>query len=265
VGGSALGVNAASIVLMPIPVDLTMSVDSDRKNIGDTIQLTISAKLKNTSDPAPNTKITFTSVDVTNRQNAVVTNSGALKINGIDYDLYTGVTNSAGELVLSITDPNGIGVKTTLQAVAESNDRQQIGVIFNIVTSPDTPLANMWGYMTETLTYSGVTFTRPYLAAERTGVDVASVNNESWATFTQNQAVLLCTTLPTRAQLVGLYNLYPNSTIQTLQGWPLNTVYRTSELSSPSNGHFYVYMNNGTVSYNPGGGDTNGYNVSCIH
>ncbi|WP_230832006.1 inverse autotransporter beta domain-containing protein [Yersinia frederiksenii] len=264
VGGNVLGVNAVSVALIPIPVDLTMSVDTDRKNIGDTIQLTVSAKLKNTSDPAPNTKITFVSTGVTNRQNTVVTNSGTLKIDGIDYNLYTGVTDSAGELVLSITDPNGIGVKTTLQAVAESNDRQQIGVIFNIITSPDTPQANMWGYMTETLIYSGVTFTRPYLAAERTGISVSSMNNESWAVFTQSQASALCSALPTRAQLVGLYNLYPNSTIQVLQGWPLNTVYRTSELSSPSNGHFYVYMNNGTVSYNPGVGDTNGYNVSCI-
>jgi adhesin/invasin len=264
IGSNAFAVNAASVTLVPIPIDLTMSIDNARKNIGDTIQLTVVAKLKGTSDPAPGTKITFATAVVVNRQNVDIANSGVLQINGINYNSYTGETDATGYLVVSITDPNGTGVKTTLEAVAESNDRQQIDVTFNVVTSPDSPLANMWGYMSDTLTNGGVTFRRPYLAAERTGTAVDNASNESWAVFTQAQAVALCATLPTRAQLTGLYNLYPNGTLNTLHGWPFNNVYRTSELSSPSDGHFYVYMDTGTVSYNPTGGDLNGYNVSCV-
>ncbi|OVZ81701.1 hypothetical protein CBW54_17590 [Yersinia kristensenii] len=267
VGGSALGVAPATVNLIPPSVDLTVSVDNARKNIGQVINLTVTAKYKNTNVIAPDVKITFEQVAVVNRQNGTVSNSGVVQIDGANYNSFTGVTGANGQLTVSVTDPNGIGVQTTLRAKAESGDTGNTNVIFNVITSPDSAQANMWGYMAETLTASGVTFKRPYLAVEKPGTIGSNVeNNETWAMFNQSQAVAMCT-LPTNAKLQSLYSAYPSNKIKTVAGWPTGIVYRSSTSAGSLGGwqHYYVYMNTGATAYNSvGDGDANGhYNVSC--
>ncbi|PSH11289.1 invasin domain 3-containing protein, partial [Yersinia pseudotuberculosis] len=264
VDGNNLGTTPATINVIPAPVDLTVLTDNARKNIGQAISLTVIAKYKSTDVVAPNVKMTFEQVAVVNRQNSPVSSSGVVQIDDANYDAFTGMTDANGQLTVSVTDPNGIGVQTTLRAKAESGDMENTNVTFNVITSPDSAQASMWGNMAETLTASGVTFKRPYLAAEKPGTIGTNVeNNETWAMFNQSQAVAMCT-VPSSSQLVSLYNLYPLNQIQTVAGWPTMQVYRSST-SAVIGQHFYVYMNTGNYAYNSiGNGDVDGnYNVSC--
>ncbi|UFA60253.1 Inverse autotransporter invasin [Yersinia pseudotuberculosis] len=264
VDGNNLGTTPATINVIPAPVDLTVLTDNARKNIGQAISLTVIAKYKSTDVVAPNVKMTFEQVAVVNRQNSPVSSSGVVQIADANYDAFTGMTDANGQLTVSVTDPNGIGVQTTLRAKAESGDMENTNVTFNVITSPDSAQASMWGNMAETLTASGVTFKRPYLAAEKPGTIGTNVeNNETWAMFNQSQAVAMCT-VPSSSQLVSLYNLYPLNQIQTVAGWPTMQVYRSST-SAVIGQHFYVYMNTGNYAYNSiGNGDVDGnYNVSC--
>ncbi|PVZ81748.1 hypothetical protein C9426_31650, partial [Serratia sp. S1B] len=273
VNSTALSGISSSVTLTPVPVDITMSPDSSRKNIGDTIQLTVLAKAKGTSNPAPNVKITFAKVAVVNRQNSTVSNSGVLQINGAAYNTFTGMTDANGQLVVSVTDPNGIGVQTTLQAKAESNDTQQTALIFNVITSPDTPKANMWGYMQDLVTVNGVTFKRPFLYAEIGKNDPSITSNliedEVWARFTFAAAMATCT-LPTQGQLKSLANAYPPvgtlTGITASLGWPSAEVYRTLTpyYDISVNQHYYVQMLDGSSTINRNGGDDKPYNVTCV-
>lgn len=85
---------------------------------------------------------------------------------GVKY--YT-ATGADGTLTLNISRDSGAGFKTPLTAVIEHNGVTSalLPVIFTVVTSPDTPKANYWGHMAETLTdSSGVVYKRPLLASE---------------------------------------------------------------------------------------------------
>ncbi|PVZ81749.1 hypothetical protein C9426_31655 [Serratia sp. S1B] len=257
---------SGSVVFAPVPVNITAALSDTRKNIGDTITLTLTFTNKETLKSAPNVKVTFGIAGITNRQGNTVT-SGKLQINGKNYDTFSGVTDANGQLVVSLTDPNGIGVQTTLQAKAESNDTQQTAVIFNVKTSPDTDLANMWGYMPNTLqlTDQSVTFKRPFLQKEKATADSVQIANEVWARFTLNEATATCS-LPTKDQLIALYNQYPGNAMSTNNGWPTATVYRSSTIDSVSGQHYYVQLRDGASNYNVTGvgGDALAYNLSCI-
>ncbi|OWF81057.1 hypothetical protein B4900_05060 [Yersinia rohdei] len=263
VDGNPLGVTPATVNVVPASVNLTISVDNARKNIGQTINLTVAARYKRTNAMAPNIKLTFEPVSVVNRQNIAMSNSGLLQVAGANYNSFTGVTGADGQLTLPITDPNGIGVQTVLRAKAESGDWQEQALIFNVKTSPDSPLANMWGNMAETLAANGNTFKRPYLAGEMPTSQQSVKNNETWAIFTFNEAEALCT-LPQRTDLENLYLAYPSNTINTVAGWPTNQVYRSSTLTIYDGGqHYYVYMNTGNAAFKSDG-DVRSYHLSCL-
>ncbi|WP_145481830.1 inverse autotransporter beta domain-containing protein [Yersinia rohdei] len=263
VDGNPLGVTPATVNVVPASVNLIISVDNARKNIGQTINLTVAARYKRTNAMAPNIKLTFEPVSVVNRQNIAMSNSGLLQVAGANYNSFTGVTGADGQLTLPITDPNGIGVQTVLRAKAESGDWQEQALIFNVKTSPDSPLANMWGNMAETLAANGNTFKRPYLAGEMPTSQQSVKNNETWAIFTFNEAEALCT-LPQRTDLENLYLAYPSNTINTVAGWPTNQVYRSSTLTIYDGGqHYYVYMNTGNAAFKSDG-DVRSYHLSCL-
>ncbi|WP_123784586.1 YrIlm family inverse autotransporter adhesin [Yersinia pseudotuberculosis] len=224
VDGNTLGVTPATINVIPAPVDLTVSIDNARKNIGQAISLTVTAKYKSTDVVAPNVKMTFEQVAVVNRQNSTVSNSGVVQISGANYDSFTGMTDANGQLTVSVTDPNGIGVQTTLQVKAESGDTGTESVIFNVLTSPNTSLANMWGYMSEVVINNGITFKRPLLKAEDTSGDNSANSssnyaNEIWAVFINTTAIAVCSSLPTQPELSGLYSAYPAGSLTTAHGW----------------------------------------------
>lgn len=118
-------------------------------------------------------------------------------------------------LTAEIDDGNGI-ISNTLSA------------IFTIVTSPDTPKANFWGHMPETLTAkNGKVFHRPQLKDEVGSSNGLIVNNEYWQRLTINNALSgmqggCKDKLPSIGDLQSLYEAYPSGTIETAQGWPLD-------------------------------------------
>jgi adhesin/invasin len=258
-GGTSFHVYTGSVKVKPVPVDLTWAIDSQRKNIGDTIQLTITAKRKGTNTLAPNTRISFAAVNVVNRQNAAVT-SGELVLNGSAISAYQGVTNGSGQLAIAVTDPAGTGVKTTLQAKSENGDSENQDVIFNVITSPDTASANMWGHMTDALTANGMTFRRPYLTSEKAGSSKYEENNESWSTYSYVDATAMCT-VATESQMTQFYQAYPAGGINTQHGWPILSVYRTSTRDVGGQ-HLYIYMSTGRTAYSANS-DNLYYKVSC--
>ena len=118
-------------------------------------------------------------------------------------------------LTAEIDDGNGI-ISNTLSA------------IFTTVTSPDTPKANFWGHMPETLTAkNGKVFHRPQLKDEVGSSNGLIVNNEYWQRLTINNALSgmqggCKDKLPSIGDLQSLYETYPSGTIETAQGWPLD-------------------------------------------
>lgn len=258
VAGNRLDVTTAQVVLKPAPVDLTVKVDSARKNIGERIQLTVNAVRKTTHQPAPQTKITLQVVETLNRQNQPAS-SGNLKLNGGEVTTYEGVTDASGNLVINITDPDGTGVKNTLELRAESGDTALQAVTFNVKTSPDVASATMWGNMTETVTVGGTTFHRPWLNSEKRGDGVQTYHNEDWGSYNFQTASKICT-LPTKEELIKLYNAYPNNKLLDQLGWRTDNVYRTSSVQDKE--HNYVYMDKGVVSFRKGG-DGYHYDVIC--
>ncbi|PHM39507.1 putative invasin [Xenorhabdus mauleonii] len=96
-----------------------------------------------------------------------------LKINGETYakdQTYTGITDQDGKLVIEVTDNESIGLKTPL--IITANDKPNVlppnsqDVIFTVITSPDSPLANYWGHMTDEVTAGNITFKRLALFQE---------------------------------------------------------------------------------------------------
>ncbi|MBD2793891.1 inverse autotransporter beta domain-containing protein [Xenorhabdus szentirmaii] len=95
--------------------------------------------------------------------------TGALESNGSG-DVYTGHTDEKGDLIIEVTDPDGIGTRTELVVTVNDDgnklNEQKQDVIFTVITSPNTSLAKYWGHMTETVTAGKITFERPKLFEE---------------------------------------------------------------------------------------------------
>lgn len=79
-----------------------------------------------------------------------------------------------------------MGLKTDLTASAPGDVTQStntvLGVIFTVITSPDSRYAQFWGHMQDTLTVDGVTLHRPLLTKEAPAgaTDSRKENNETW-------------------------------------------------------------------------------------
>ncbi len=220
VGTHTTGVKTSSFV--PAPVDLVISGGNQRKNVGDSIILTLTATYKGTSTIAPSVKITFAPTAIVDRQNTSRSDSGYIYIDGTAYSAFSDITDINGQLVVTVTDPNGIGVKTTLQAQAESNDTASTDVTFNVITSPDTPQANMYGYMSDTiLSPEGNTFRRSPLASESTDdTSISTRRNEVWRGFTRASATTYCLSIGgVVATTIELQN-FANPNIIIINGWP---------------------------------------------
>lgn len=156
---------------------------------------------------------------------------------GANYYTATGVD---GTLTLNISQDSGAGFKTPLTAAIEHNGvtSAPLPVIFTVVTSPDTPKANYWGHMAETLTdSSGVAYRRPLLASEFSatpGKTLTIANGyydkgETWGMITVDKAWNGTgggcgrDTLPTVANLQTLYGTYPDNAMRSRNGWPMTS------------------------------------------
>ncbi|HHC4986627.1 TPA: DUF823 domain-containing adhesin [Escherichia albertii] len=174
---------------------------------------------------------------------------------------FYGSTGPNGTMTLTVNQPNaGLGVRMPLHATLENNaaTSQPLSAIFTVQTSPDTSLANYWGYMPETLTAkNGKVFSRPLLKAETGATTSFNVNNEVWQKVTITQALNgnqggCQDRLPQLNDLLSLYEQYPDGALQSTQGWPADPSVpgfwsRNAASSAGIAAPAYQYVNLGTV------------------
>ncbi|WP_162622614.1 inverse autotransporter beta domain-containing protein [Hafnia alvei] len=235
VRGNTLTKVAASVVNAPVVI--SVSTDKAIQKKGSPINLVVKTTYENTQTAAANVNVKFATPTIKDRQNKARTDSGKLLLNNTVATSYTAKTDSDGKLNVTVTDPNGIGVQTTLQVSSTDSTVSPVStnVTFTVVTSPDTDKANMWGHMPNTLTAGGVVFKRPLLTAEnKTNKNYLEIN-ENWGKYTFSEAQAYCSKMPSKTQLVALYNAYPSNTLNTVQGWPTQLYrYRSGTPASDS-------------------------------
>ncbi|OTA17485.1 adhesin/invasin [Xenorhabdus vietnamensis] len=162
---------------------------------------------------------------------------------------YIGYTDQTGELVKTISDPNGIGARTTLKVVVDGVTgpiEKKSDVIFTVITSPDVSVADYWGHMKDVVRLNGINYYRPLLHKEWLGAaNYGWSNNEAWSATLVSQAQQRCKNkLPTVSELqelskLPLYNEY---------GWPVNerfTVWSDEPVSGVTDRWFGVNLHNG--------------------
>ena len=137
-------------------------------------------------------------------------------------------------------------------------------VIFSTITSPDTPDAEFWGYMEDTLTLNGRTFNRPKLFSElpnagdsykfesdRLGVQVA----ENWAMVTSSQAPIgsggcAADKYPTVADLSALRAESSLLHVYYLKGgWPAGNDNKGYWTNNPTSTTQWMNMITGALEY----------------
>lgn len=203
--------------------------------------------------------------DAENRQ-GVVNNTSPVNLDTTELTTtateYRGTTNADGAATVTVTQPNGPGVKTPLVvSLSGISQTSETAVIFTVLTSPAAPQANMWGHMAEILTAMNYTFSRPKLAAEVDNED-GSVNDhgETWSTFTWSGADNYCDILPGMRQFGALATVIPNS-IQETAGWPMQGDYYWSSLAGSTGQHHAADVSNRSEAQKP---DSTKYIVSCV-
>ncbi|EFR3887226.1 hypothetical protein H1342_003756, partial [Salmonella enterica] len=224
--------------------------DSDgfaKAKVGETIPVIITTRDAQ-GNLAADTPVIFTRGDSVGRANQEVNSASAAEIqinhsdgrsSGVKY--YT-ATGADGTLTLNISQDGGAGFKTPLTAAIEHNGvtSAPLPVIFTVVTSPDTPKANYWGHMAETLTdSSGVVYKRPLLASEFSATPGKSLTiangyydkGETWGMITVDKAWNGVGAgggcgrnyLPTVSNLQTLYSTWPDNAMRSRNGWPMTS------------------------------------------
>ncbi|MDC9589472.1 DUF823 domain-containing adhesin, partial [Xenorhabdus sp. XENO-10] len=168
-----------------------------------------------------------------------------LKINGETYTKdksYIGHTAQDGKLVIEVTDQSSIGLKTPIVITAndKSNAKEKTrDVIFTVITSPDTHLANYWGHMINETPIGGIIFKRPKLSAEWKADGTEEIVGESWTIAKWPTANSYCS-LPTADELVNLYNAQQGKKIDISLGWPIANTPRYKSATPYPVGHARV-------------------------
>ncbi|MMC65341.1 hypothetical protein EER74_10290 [Salmonella enterica subsp. enterica] len=228
----------------------------------------------------PNASFTVTMSHGKNRDNATTgftdTSDGTLVMGGTPFGssrasmTYQGMTDAEGNATLVIEQPQGVGLLTPLSVLPVNSlitTPINRSVKFTVPTSPDTPEAQMWGHMADTLTVGGMEFQRPKLAAEATAATrIQEQDNETWARVSHADALnnpdaggCEAGHLPRADQLAALYASRDGNKIHTVSGWPTEYDYWSSTFASAATWQ--------AVSLAAGGytasGDASDY-VSCL-
>ena len=213
---------------------------------------------------AVNQPVTISVVSAANRQNKAETPT--LRING--QASWSGVSDGNGKVTVTLTDPQGLGLKTLLNITTGTGAAQttaQTSAIFTVLTSPDVPEANYYGHMSNTITVNGVTFKRPPLRAEFVGDTnnpYQTVAGELWSGVYYSSAVSYCggeAKMPTQAQLVALRSSVGGN-VTTVHGWPGKGAYYWSTTKSGEN-HVDVDLDSPATNVEP---DNFGNSISCL-
>lgn len=247
------------ITLTPDNFDTTLN--ASKTEVGDTILMKVAVTDSTTGESLPyyyyNLNI-GTAHSRSNETDAVwdttpVVVSGQY-IRAQDTHNYQGVTDANGEATVTLSQPQGAGVRTTITAEMRAgyDTTDTKDVIFTVLTSPNTDKARMWGHMKNGIVEEGNLFTRPLLVDEGGQYTSGSFqeNNESWAIFDSlDNAESMCAhgQIPSVASLKHLYATYSGNKIATEWGWPTNTY---SYLAANTDGTQYhrVDLKNGSES-----------------
>ncbi|PHM40298.1 putative invasin [Xenorhabdus mauleonii] len=162
-----------------------------------------------------------------------------VKLNG-QVGTYSGHTDENGNLVINVTDPDGIGTRTKLSITVNDSESKLIkkskDVIFTVLTSPNTDKAKYWGHMEPYITLDGKKYSRPQLATELdTELDTGGfriINHEKWSFVKWSKVENYCSDssnssnkfwkLPVAEEVVAISNANPTTTLYTVNGWPVN-------------------------------------------
>ncbi len=232
-GNATTGGNGAGGVTGAL-VAPTASLSETDVHTDKSITLTVDVK-DNLGQQVADSPVIISAVSATSRQN--VSETPTLLVNG--QQSWSGVTGSNGKVTVTLTDPNGKGVQTTLTVTAgtgASAKTVQQKATFRVITSPDTAKANYWGYMANTITFNGVTYKRPPLYNEVTlgnGITKAGrdIANESYAWMTPTASRGFCT-LPASSELEALVAANSGNGLNSKYGWPTDVFYATATAST---------------------------------
>ncbi|ELU3455565.1 hypothetical protein QO557_001614 [Salmonella enterica] len=243
---------AASITIEPVDAALWYNANSEhavKVKKGDTLQLKVTVK-DASGNPLPQAPFVLSRGDGYTRQgekHIAGSGDGIVSAEVIDGDSLNdsatqigGMTGENGSKIINVTRPDAHGTKVAITAALYNNASAtaSIDTIFTVVTSPDTPKANYWGHMAETLTdSSGVAYRRPLLASEFSatpGKTLTIANGyydkgETWGMITVDKAWNGTgggcgrDTLPTVANLQTLYGTYPDNAMRSRNGWPMTS------------------------------------------
>ncbi|MDC9597024.1 inverse autotransporter beta domain-containing protein [Xenorhabdus anantnagensis] len=220
-------------------ITITMSANKVKKDE----PITLKIKTLNHGKFVRNVAVNLNAIKALNRKNE--SQKISILLNG-KLGIYQDFSDNQGILTVTVTDPNGLGVKTTLSAKADGSAAPESeDAIFTVITSPDVPDANFWGHMAETITLNGVTFRRPLLQVEaEKGHRVTKATHfehgELWHRRSNKGAFSYCknimhAALPTKDELVNLSQVYAGK-IQDMFGWPDGRAYRSSTPGTDPNG-----------------------------
>ncbi|MCZ9275019.1 DUF823 domain-containing adhesin [Escherichia albertii] len=235
-----------------------------KTTVGDTLTLTVTTK-DCQGNVAGNIPFIIKRQDAKNRQDAV-NNTALVVLDSTELTTtateYRGTSDANGTATITVTQPNGPGVKTPLVvSISGIAQTSETAVIFTVLTSPDVAQATMWGHMAETVEAHGYTFSRPKLAAEVSNENATVVDhNETWSTFTWSGADSHCTVLPGMRHFGALATVIP-TTVQTVLGWPMQGDYYWSSLAGTTGQHHAADVSNRAEAQKP---DSTTFLVSCV-
>lgn len=254
---------AASITIEP--VDPSQWYDGSgvhalKVKKGDTLQLKVTVK-DASGKPIPEAPFVLTRGDGYDRSGEKYTAQEGDDLQGIvtpvviDGESLAWTTTKMGALVgadgskiINVTRPDTHGTLTAINATLydNANVSASIDTIFTVITSPDASKARMWGHMLPSLTAAdGTVYQRPLLYNELSSTTNAvsyTEDNESWAGFygpnSGKSQPDSCADgyFPFVEALDSLYAKYPNRTIKTAQGWPINRSYWSGSNAVPLGG-----------------------------
>lgn len=247
--------------LVLTPANFDDALQAAKAQVGEqtTMRLTITDK-KNNNQPLAYYYFSLHLDDGVNRKNQSdpaweahpVQITGGTNLQQVDAHNYEGITDVNGQATLTLTQPDGAGVKTHITVAMRSNFTASDAkdVIFTVVTSPDSDQARMWGHMGNGIMEEGNIYKRPRLADETTH-EVGSIreNNEDWALFDQDtsmQAECGVGHIPSQQSLEKLYAGHQGNLIGTEHGWP-TTNYDYLSAVQQADSHSSVDLGTGNV------------------
>lgn len=255
---------AASITIEPVDASQWYDgsgVHAVKAKKGDTMQLKVTVK-DASGNPIPEAPFVLTRGDGYDRRGEKYTASEGNDQQGIvtpvviDGESLAWTTTKMGMLtgadgtrIISVTRPDTHGTRTAIIAALYENAAvsASIDTIFTVITSPDVDVARMWGHMLPSLTAAdGAEYQRPQLYAELANQASAAQyteDNEIWAGLygpdsSKTDPAVNCAAgyFPSVEALDSLYSKYPNRTIKTAQGWPINRSYWSGSSSGSLTG-----------------------------